>query len=167
MNKTQLNIYIYGSICIMYYKKIVPIQILNMYATEFMCEFFLVPKDLSSRKFHIVFCNEDGMEILSRNGTMTISGLHVPTTLVENTFDYHSHNKPDKRMFDAFISMYGLQYYDDTYKIIHGYTWTIEQNWKLKMKSESLVSSLVPRDEQDFNSHAHPIIQKKKSCSVS
>lgn len=108
----------------MYYKQIYPIQVLNLYASEFIGEFPLVLGDFSSRKFEIEFYDEDRHPLLSRKGI--ISGLPVNTKLVENvnphTFDYNSQDAremfdaQDKIIFDEIKEICGLTYYDDTFE---------------------------------------------------
>ncbi len=63
----------------MFYKKILPILVLNQYATEFICEFSLISGKLSSRKFEIEFYDKDGHPLLSHKGE--ISGLPMDTNL--------------------------------------------------------------------------------------
>ncbi len=108
----------------MYYKKIVPAQVLNCLATEFICELSVISGDFSSRKFEIEFYDENKQPLLCRKGE--ISGLPVNTKLVENanphTFDYSSpeaqsmFEEQDKLIFDEFKKMFGLTYYDDTFE---------------------------------------------------
>lgn len=109
----------------MFYKKIVPIQVLNLYATEFIGEFSLVLGDFSSRQFEIEFYDNDGHPLLSRKGK--ISGLPVNTKLTENinphAFDYKSQDAikmfdlQNKIIFDEIKEMYGLTFFDDTFEI--------------------------------------------------
>lgn len=108
----------------MYYKQIYPIQVLNLYATEFIGEFSIVLGDFSSRRFEIEFYDNEGHPLLSRKGI--ISGLPVNTKLVENvnphTFDYNSQDSQkmfdaqDKIIFDEIKKICGLTYYDDTFE---------------------------------------------------
>ena len=109
----------------MYYKKIVPTQVLNLYATEFIGEFPLILGDFSSRKFEIEFYDDEGHPLLSRKGE--IYGLPVDTKLIENTnphtFDYNSEDAlkmfdvQDKIIFDEIKKLCGLSYYDDNFEI--------------------------------------------------
>lgn len=109
----------------MYYKKIVPIQVLNLYATEFVGEFPLVSRDGTSRLFEIEFYDHEGQPLISRKGK--ISGLPVNAKLVENinthAFDYNSQEAremfeaQDKIIFDKIKEICGLTYYDDFYEI--------------------------------------------------
>jgi hypothetical protein len=108
----------------MYYKKIVPTQVLNLQATEFICEISFISDDFSSRKFEIEFYDKNKQPLLSRKGE--ISGLPVNTKLAENanphTFDYSSEDaqsmlkEQDKRIFDEIKRHFGLTYYDDTFE---------------------------------------------------
>ena len=111
----------------MYYKKIVPIQVLNLYASEFITRIPLnsVGGDFSSRKFEIEFYDDENHPLLSRKGI--ISGLPVNKLLIENvnpyTFDYDSQDAremfdiQDKIIFNEIKEICGLSYYDDTYEI--------------------------------------------------
>lgn len=108
----------------MYYKKIHPIQVLNLYASEFIGVFPIILKDFTSRQFEIEFYDNEGHPLLSRKGI--ISGLPVNTKLIENinphTFDYNSQdakemfNLQDKIMFDEIKKLFGLTYYDETFE---------------------------------------------------
>ena len=107
----------------MYYKQILPIQVLNLCASEFIGEFPLVSGDFSSRQFEIEFYDNEGHPLLSRKGK--ISGLPVNSKLVENiphTFDYNSQearemfDAQDKVIFDEIKELCGLTYYDDTFE---------------------------------------------------
>lgn len=108
----------------MYYKKIVPIQVLNLYATEFM-GIFPLTKDCSVRLFEIEFYNEEGHPLLSRKGK--ISGLPINEKLVENLGDKlftdnmcqearEMFDAQNKIIMDEIKKIYGLTYYDDTFE---------------------------------------------------
>lgn len=108
----------------MYYKKIFPAQVLNLYATEYICELPLT-NNVRSRKFEIEFYDKDGHPLLSRKGE--ISGLPIDNNLVEyvdqhNAFDYSSpeaqkmFDEQDEYIFNEIKRMFGLTYYDDTYE---------------------------------------------------
>jgi hypothetical protein len=108
----------------MYYKKIVPIQILNIYASEFIGEFSFTLGDFSSRQFEIEFYDNEGNPLLLRKGN--IFGLPINTNLTQNinphTFDYNSQDAKkmfdiqDKIIFDKIKDIFGLTYYDDTFE---------------------------------------------------
>jgi hypothetical protein len=108
----------------MYYKKILPAQVLELQATEFICSLPVMLGNLSSRKFEIEFYDKDGHPLLSRKGE--ISGLPINTKLMEsfnpNTFDYSSleaqkmFDEQDKIIFDELKRMFELKYYDETFE---------------------------------------------------
>ena len=109
----------------MYYKQIRPIQVLNLYANEFIGEFPLILGNFSSRQFEIEFYDNQGQPLLSRKGI--ISGLPVNSNIVENVnphvFDYNSQDaremfdNQDKIIFEKIKEMFGLSYYDNNYEI--------------------------------------------------
>ncbi len=109
----------------MYSKEIVPIQILNAYATEFICELPLVFGDFSKRQFEIEFYDKYGHALLMQHGE--ICGLPVNDKLVGNVMNPYNFNykspeaeamfiEQDKFIIDRFRTQFGLTYYDDTYK---------------------------------------------------
>jgi len=109
----------------MFYKKILPKQVLNLYATEFICEFSLILGDFSSRKFEIEFYDEQGNPLLSRKGV--ISGLPINMKLIEN-INPHNYSSQDaiemfdaqeKIIFDEIKNTFELTYYDDTFERIN------------------------------------------------
>ena len=107
----------------MFYKKIVPIQILNLYAMEIICEFFI--DDFSSISVEIEFYDDESHSLLSRK--LKVSGLPVDEELIKgknlNNFNYTSDratemfNKQNKIIFDEIKVFFGLSYYDDNYEI--------------------------------------------------
>lgn len=119
----------------MYRKKIVPVQVLNDQATEFICELSFISDNFTSRKFEIEFYSENNRPLLSREGT--ISGLPVNAKLIENdnshTFDYSSHGaqlmfeEQDKLIFEHIKRVCGLEYYDDTFEKDVEYTFSYER----------------------------------------
>ena len=85
----------------MYFKQIHPIQVLNLFASEFIGEFPVILGDFSSRQFEIEFYDNEGHPLFSRKGI--ISDLPVNKILVDNvnphTFNYNSQDA--REMFDA------------------------------------------------------------------
>ena len=106
----------------MYEKKIVPVQVLNQFATEFIGEFCLIKGKFRTRTFEIEFYDKYGCPLLSRKGDIT--GLPINEKLIcLPTFDYSSpdakemFDAQDKIIFEEIKNVLGLTYYDDTYEI--------------------------------------------------
>ena len=109
----------------MYVKKIVPIQISNGYAIEFIATLPIVLGNFAVRHFRIEFHDKDGNPLLQHEGE--VSGLPFNEKLVENvnphTFDYCSpeatqmFDAQDKIVLDEIKKQFGLTYYDDTFTI--------------------------------------------------
>jgi hypothetical protein len=106
----------------MYEKKIVPVQVLNQFATEFIGEFVLIKGKFCTRRIDIEFYDKYGCPLLSRR--FEISGLPVNENLIcSPTFDYSSSDAKemfdaqDKLIFEEIKNILGLTYYDDTYEI--------------------------------------------------
>lgn len=108
----------------MHFKQIHPIQVLNLFASEFIGEFPVILGDFSSRQFEIEFYDNEGHPLFSRKGI--ISDLPVNKILVDNvnphTFNYNSQDAremfdaQDKIIFDKIKELSGLTYYDDTFE---------------------------------------------------
>jgi hypothetical protein len=122
----------------MYLKKISPKPVLELHATEFICELSSYLDNFSRRAFEIEFYDKDGHPLLSRKGKIT--GLPINTKFVENldpdtlylNIDalYSSSEvkimfaEQEKLIFDEIKKRFGLTYYDDTFEIIDDRTFS-------------------------------------------
>jgi hypothetical protein len=121
----------------MFYKKIVPIKILNSFALYFICEFFI--DDLNSSTIEIEFYDDEGHPLLSRK--INVSELPVDEELIEgkniHNFNYSGDreqemfNKQNKIIFDKIKTLFGLSYYDDNYEIENEKKFSYIQYFKL------------------------------------
>ena len=105
----------------MFEKQIVPIPVLNDFATEFIGEFVIMANDSASRMIEIEFYNKDGFPLLSRRGKVT--GLPVNADILQPIEDYMSVEVQDMFsaqniiIFDEIQRALGLTYYDETFQI--------------------------------------------------